>query len=81
MKTRLVRKGRSYGIRLPKTLLAKAQLVDEVKIVAFNDRIVISPVRNPRAGWAEAAKLAHARGEDKLSDPMTSTHFDKQWRW
>jgi antitoxin MazE len=82
MKGRIVRIGNSRGVRLPQPLLAEAQLPEEVEIVARNGTIVISPASRPRAGWAEAAELAHKRGEDKLLDPPTRSRFDdEEWKW
>ncbi|PYR97908.1 MAG: AbrB family transcriptional regulator, partial [Acidobacteria bacterium] len=49
MKTRLVQIGNSRGIRLPKTVLAEAQLEDEVELKAEPGCIVIRSARRPRA--------------------------------
>jgi antitoxin MazE len=82
MKARIVQIGNSRGVRLPKPLLAEAHLSDEVEIVARNGAIVISSAPRPRAGWADAAKRARARGDDRLLDPPTSTRFDdEEWKW
>lgn len=82
MKARLIRIGNSRGVRLPKPILEEAQLTDEIDIAVRNGAVVISPARKPRAGWAEAAKLAHQRKDDLLLDPPTSTKFDeKDWKW
>jgi len=78
MKAHIVRIGNSHGIRLPKTLLQKAQLEDEVELQAKLGRILISKTLKPRAGWAEAARRMRARGEDRLLDPPTSTRFGKE---
>jgi antitoxin MazE len=82
MKNRIVQIGNSRGIRLPKTLLEQAQLVDEVELEAEPGRIVIRKGRRPRADWAAAARQMHERGEDQLLDPTTPTQFDeKEWKW
>jgi len=82
MKTRLVQIGNSKGIRLPKTVIAEAQLKDEVELQAEPGRIVIRSAKRPREGWAEAAKLLRERGDDRLIDAPTSTRFDeKEWEW
>ncbi len=82
MKARMVRIGNSKGVRLPKPLIAEAGLGDEVEIRARKGRIVISVASRPRAGWAEAARLARERGEDRLLDPPASTRFDEEeWKW
>jgi hypothetical protein len=33
-------------------------------------------MRKARAGWADAAKLAHARDDDRMLDPATAPRFD-----
>ena len=81
-KTRIVRIGNSRGIRVPKVLLEQARLPEEVELQAEHGRLVVRAARGPRAGWAEAAKAMHERGDDQLLDAQTSTRFDdKDWRW
>lgn len=82
MKARLVQIGNSRGIRLPKTVLAEANLEDEVELKAEPGCIVIRSARRPRAGWAEAAQQMRKRGEDRLLDQPVSTRFDREeWKW
>lgn len=82
MKARIVRIGNSRGVRLPKTLIEQAGLPEEVELLAEPGRIVVKAVRQPRAGWAEAAQRMHQRGEDRLVDAPTLTRFDEEeWVW
>ena len=82
MKARLVQIGNSRGIRLPKAVLAEAQLEDEVELKAEPGCIVIRSSRRPRSGWAEAAEQMKDRGNDHLLDPPMVTRFDrKEWKW
>ena len=82
MKARLVQIGNSRGIRLPKTVLAEANLEDEVELKVEPGCIVIRSARRPRAGWAEAAQQMRKRGEDRLLDQPVSTRFDREeWKW
>jgi len=82
MKARIVRIGNSKGVRLPKPLLAEAGLSDEVEIHAREGAIVISRAWRPRAGWRDAARRAHERGDDRLLDEPVSTRFDEEdWTW
>ena len=82
MRARLIQIGNSRGIRLPKNVLAEAQLEDEVELKAEPGCIVIRSARRPRAGWAEAARQMRERGEDRLLDPPVSTRFDREeWKW
>ena len=81
-KTRIVRIGNSKGIRVPKVLLEHARLPDELELQAEHGRLTVRAAQGPRAGWAEAAKAMHARGDDQLLDAATSSQFDeKEWRW
>jgi len=82
MKTRLVQIGNSKGIRLPKTVLAEAQLDDDVELRAEPGCIVIRSAKRPRAGWAEAARKMHESGNDRLLDKPMPTRFDREeWEW
>ena len=82
MKARLIRIGNSRGIRLPKPLIEQAGLTDEVELRIQARTITIRPVTGARAGWAEAARLMRARGDDRLLDPPTPTRFDEdEWEW
>ena len=82
-RTRIVQIGNSKGIRVPKMLLEHAQLPDEVELQAEQGRLIVRAARGARAGWAEAAKQMHARGEDQLLDAATPSRFDDtdlRWR-
>lgn len=82
MKARLVRIGNSRGIRLPKPLIEQAGLTEEVELRLQSGAITIRPAAGARVGWADAAKLMRARGDDRLLDPPTPTRFDeKEWTW
>ena len=78
MRARIVRMGKSQGIRLPKTLLRKAKLGDEVELQAEPGRILISQNVKPRIGWAQAAQRMRARNEDRSLDAAIPTLFDKE---
>ena len=81
-KTRIVQIGNSRGIRVPKVLLEHAQLPDDIELQAENGRLIVRAARRPRAGWADAAKAMHARGDDQLLDATTAIQFDeKEWQW
>lgn len=81
-KTRIVQIGNSKGIRVPKALLDQAELPEEVELHAEPGRLVVRAARQQRAGWAEAARTMHERGEDRLLDAPTSTRFeDEGWEW
>lgn len=82
MKTKLVRIGNSRGVRIPRPLIEQAGLEDEVELHVTESRIVIEAVRQPRAGWAEAARRLRERGDGGLLDDLTPTEFDEtEWSW
>jgi len=81
-KTRIVRIGNSRGIRVPKLLLDRAELPEQVELRAEPGRIVVTAATRPRAGWAAKARAMHQGGDDVLLDDSTPTHFDQtDWRW
>lgn len=73
MRARLVQIGNSRGLRLAKPLLEEAGLTDEVDIRAEAGALIITAVKSPRAGWAEAAQKY---GPAKLIDAPSNTKFD-----
>ena len=82
MRAKIVRIGNSRGIRLPKTLIEQTGLTEEVELDVQEGKIVLSPVRDLRRGWAEAARILAERGEDRLLDEHLPTHFDEEeWEW
>ena len=69
-------------MRLPKLLLEQSGLADDVEINAEPGRIIIESARQPRMGWAEAARDMSEHGEDRLLDDSTPTRFDdEEWTW
>lgn len=82
MKAKIVRIGNSRGVRIPKAMLQEAGIDGEVDLRITDEGIVIAPLRVPRAGWADDARLIRERGEDGLLDPPTPTRFDEsEWEW
>ena len=82
MKAKLIRIGNSRGVRLPKPLIEEAGLTDDVELRVQNGTITIRSAAGVRAGWAEDAKLARARGDDLPLDPYVPTRFDEEeWEW
>lgn len=81
-RSRIIRIGNSRGLRLPKALIEQAELADDVLIHAEPGRLVVESVREPRVGWADAARQMHDTGDDALLDAPTPTRFDEEeWTW
>jgi len=81
-KARLVRIGNSKGIRIPRWLIERLGLDDEIELSVYDDHIEIRPGRKPRAGWAEQFQRMAEAGDDKLTDEWPATAWDDQeWEW
>ena len=82
MKTRLVRIGNSRGVRLPKTIIAQAGLINEVELDVRDGAVVIARATSARSGWADAARQMRQCNDDLLLDSPVPTLFDeKEWEW
>ena len=84
MKTRIVKIGNSQGIRIPKLLLERSNLAEEVELEAEDNRIIIRSSRHPRQDWEAAFRSMGARGDDSLLDNalLAQTQWDEnEWEW
>ncbi|HYG80398.1 MAG TPA: AbrB/MazE/SpoVT family DNA-binding domain-containing protein [Pyrinomonadaceae bacterium] len=84
MKARIVKIGNSRGVRIPKLLLERSNLTEEVELEAQDHQIIIRSARQPRHGWESAFRAMAARGDDELldKDSPTLTRWDEdEWQW
>jgi len=84
MRTRIVKIGNSQGIRIPKLLLERSNLAEEVELEAEDDRIIIRSTRQPRQDWERAFRAMTERGDDSLLDnvsPAQSQWDEDEWQW
>jgi antitoxin MazE len=82
VRTRLVRIGRSRGVRLPKPLIDEVGLGEDVELVVRDGAIVITAIPKPRIGWAAAEEMLRQREGELLPAPPTPTRFDgEEWEW
>lgn len=81
MYIKIIAIGTSKGIRLPKYLLDKYQLTDEVEVEDTGSGLMLKPAKTPRAGWQEAfKKVAEKSGEYRIDLPESD--WDKEeWEW
>ena len=78
MKLSIVAVGNSKGLRLPKVLLKKYQIQDEVDLELKDDCIVLRPLSaKPRQGWAEAFQRMHQASDDQLL--IDDVFEDEDW--
>jgi antitoxin MazE len=84
MKTRIVKIGNSQGVRIPKLLLERSNITEEVELEAQDNRIVIRSAKQPRAGWERAFLEMAARDDDRLLDenlPAQTRWDEDEWQW
>ncbi|HVG31868.1 MAG TPA: AbrB/MazE/SpoVT family DNA-binding domain-containing protein [Pyrinomonadaceae bacterium] len=84
MRTRIVKIGNSQGIRIPKLLLERSNLSEEVELEAEDNRIIIRSTKQPRQDWESAFRAMAERGDDALLDKNlpTQTQWDEdEWQW
>jgi antitoxin MazE len=83
VKTKLVRIGNSRGIRIPKPLIEQCGLEGTVELSVENDRLVVSPGRSLRHGWAEAfTKAGSSENDELLLGSIEGNEFDRsEWKW
>lgn len=61
----IIQIGNSKGIRLPKTIIEKYNLVDTVELLLEKDFIILKPKTSPRKNWEKSFKKMHDNGDDK----------------
>lgn len=84
MKTRIVKIGNSQGVRIPKLLLERSNLAEEVELQAYDNQITIRSAREPRQGWENEFQAMAAQGNDRLldNDSLVQTQWDAdEWQW
>ena len=82
MKTDLVSIGNSRGIRIPKPIIEQCGFGKAVELRVEKGRLVITPERRPREGWAEAFRAAGPEADEILLDALPSNAFDRdEWKW
>ena len=82
----LISIGNSKGVRLPKHLIAEAQLEEkELEFKILPEGILIHPVSKVREGWEEQfelmAKQQLSSEEQEWLDADLSSSSEKEWTW
>ena len=85
IRTRIIKIGNSHGIRIPKLLLERSGLGEEVELTVEPSQLVIRPARRPRQHWDEAFAQMAAHDDDQLLDGEETanlSNWDKdEWEW
>ncbi len=71
--------GNSKGILLPKTLIDKYNLTDQVELILEKEQIILRPIAEPRKGWDKAFKTMHENQDDVLliNDVFEDENFEE----
>jgi len=80
MKTKLVRVGNSFGIRLPKVLVNQYDLKNsQLEIIALREGILLKPTGNvpPLSDWDNLFKKAKSQGFNSKDDVNEFEDWDK----
>jgi antitoxin MazE len=83
-RARLVKMGKSRGIRLPQAFLDQADIDEEVELEVKDDQVVVRLVPRPRRNWEKQFDGMTARGDDRLLDSkaFSLTGWDEEkWVW
>ncbi|MEN9700443.1 MAG: hypothetical protein RLZZ301_1641 [Bacteroidota bacterium] len=66
MRIPIIQIGNSKGLRLPKVILEKYKIQEEMELQLQDQHIILKPIRKIREGWSEAFAQMHANGDDRL---------------
>ncbi len=83
-RARLVKMGKSRGIRLPQQFLDQVELDEEVELEVQDGQVVIRLVPRPRRDWEKQFDGMTARGDDRLLDSKAfslSSWDEEKWVW
>jgi antitoxin MazE len=82
IRSKVVKIGNSRGIRIPRTLLDQAGLVDEVEMIVQGNKLIIHAARKPRQDWESQFAAMAEIGDDQLLDELTPVQWDEnEWIW
>jgi antitoxin MazE len=79
MKSTLRKIGNSRGILIPASFLAACEIDNEIELRLDGNRIVIEPLRAPRAGWFEGYDDVTDR--DIWPDLIETGIENEDWEW
>jgi antitoxin MazE len=79
MRASIVRIGNSQGIRIPKPLLERAGLADEVELTLVGRSLIVTPARPARAGWGAAFADLTVDGAEELIETPAPEFDDLEW--
>ena len=79
MKSAVRKIGNSRGVLIPASFLAACKIENEIELLLEDKRIIIVPVRTPRAGWFEG--YSPRSNKDVWSEFAEVEGEDEEWQW
>lgn len=77
----IVKIGNSKGVRLPSVVLKECNITSQVNIEVSDGKIIMYPVKQPRAGWGKAFKKMHTAGDDAQIISEGVSEEVEDWEW
>lgn len=83
IKSRLVKIGNSYGIRIPKIVRDQVGLTDAIELEVHGAELIVRSSAAPRADWAAQFRQMAERQDDSLLDAdLPASAWDAtEWEW
>lgn len=84
MKASIIKIGNSYGIRIPKPIIAQCGFEDEVEFIVQDNALIIKFIKSYRHDWKASFKKMAANRDDPLldSESISTTKWDEdEWEW
>lgn len=81
IKTKIIQIGNSRGIRIPKHILERLNIKNQIELIIDDDnqQIYIKSLNSVRNGWEKAFKKMHQLNEDEL---LIDDNLDlNAWDW
>ncbi len=72
MRIKLTKIGNSWGIRLPKNVIAECEFKNELNLSVEQKRVILTAIHQERAGWREKMNE---------SDLSTCAGYGEEWQW
>ena len=81
MRTTVRKIGNSRGVLIPAALLAACRIENEIELRIDEGRLVMEPVRAPRAGWFDNFVVNKDTAAGLHDWPDVLAGDDKDWAW
>ncbi len=84
MRTKVKKMGSNVVVFLPKLITAEYNLQegDKLEIQSKDGKIILKPCKNKiREGWAEVAKQATKKGDDRIMMNFDNKFDYDEWDW